>query len=287
MKVKHRPRSSLARRNLEKFMQNRLAVIGGSVLVALVLLCLCAPLLTRWNPSATDPASSFLPFSAQHPLGTDRLGRDMLSRLLYGGRYSIFIGLASALGASAIGVVLGCISGYFGGWADRVLLYVSEMFTIFPQILLILLCVSFMGQSISNIILIFVVTGWSGVYRVVRGKILSLKEEPFVESCRASGIGGASIMFRQLLPNTTGPVIVHVTLATAGYILAEAGLSFLGVGAPADVPTWGNIINAAKRLDVIVNEPMMWLLPGLAICLFVLSINFFGDGLRDVFDPAQ
>lgn len=285
--AKRQARSGLAARNREKFLANKMAVVGGAVLLLVILACALAPLLTPFDPSYSDPYDKLLPPSWEHPFGTDRLGRDLFARVLYGGRYSIFIGLASAIGASAVGVVLGCVSGYFGGFVDRVLLYVSELFSAFPQFLLILLCVGLMGQSMLNVILIFIFTGWSGIYRIVRSRILSLKEEPFVESCRANGIGRASIMFRQLLPNTIGAVIVHTTLATSGYILAEAGLSFLGMGVPSSVPTWGNIINAAKRLDVILNQPMLWIAPGLAISLFVLSINFFGDGLRDVFDPAR
>ena len=279
--------SSLARRNLYKFLQNRLAVAGAAALIAILVLCVGAPLFTKYDPSYCDVSLKSLPMSAEHPLGTDRLGRDLLSRLLYGGRVSIFIGVASAAGASAVGVALGCVSAWVGKFTDRALLYVSELFSAFPQMLLILLCVGFMGQSVSNMIWVFILTGWSGVYRIVRSRILSLKEEPFVECCVANGIGGASIMFRQLLPNAIGPVIVHTTLATAGFILAEAGLSFLGMGAPSDIPTWGNIINAAKRLDVIVGAPVMWIAPGAAISLFVLGINYLGDGLRDVFDPAQ
>lgn len=149
-----------------------------------------------------------------------------------------------------------------------------------------MLCIGFMGKSVRNLLLIFTFTGWPGVMRIVRGRILSLKQEPYVESCRANGISGLSIMFHHLLPNTLGPIIVNTTMNVAGYILSEAGLSYLGLGVPDNVPTWGNIINAAKRLDIIQNLPMLWLAPGLAICLFVLCVNFFGDGLRDALDPT-
>lgn len=280
-------RSSLARRSWQRFFQNKAAVAGGVVLTLILVLCVFAPLFTPYDPAYADVSQKLMPISAAHPLGTDRLGRDLFARLLYGGRYSMFIGLAGAVGASVIGVVLGCIAGWFGRRIDRALLSISELFSVFPQMLLILLCVALMGQSVANMIWVFVLTGWSGVFRIVRSRILSLREEPFVESCVANGISGGSIMFRQLLPNTIGPVIVHTTLATAGFILAEAGLSFLGMGVPNDLPTWGNIINAAKRIDVIVNQPMQWVAPGVAISLFVLSINFLGDGLRDAFDPAQ
>lgn len=279
--------NSLARQRLEKFLYNRLAVVGFVMMMLIILACVLAPLLTPYDPVLIDVTAKELPPSPEHLLGTDRLGRDILARLLYGGRISIWIGLASAIGASVIGVVLGCISGYFGGKTDQVLLYISEIFMTFPRYLLVLICVGLIGQSMNNIILIFIATGWSGTMRIVRAKIMSLKQESFVESCLANGVSGWSIMFRHLLPNTLGPVIVDMTLSVAGSILAEAGLSFLGMGVAADVPTWGNIINAAKRLDIIQNMPLLWISPGLAISLFVLSINFFGDGLRDVFDPAQ
>lgn len=286
-KAKRQARASLASRNWQKFMSNKMAVVGGTVLLLIIGACILAPLLTSQDPSYSDPYSKLLKPSWEHPFGTDRLGRDLFARVLYGGRYSIFIGLVSAIGASLVGVVLGCLSGYIGHVVDKGLLYISELFSAFPQMLLILLCVGLMGQSMLNVVLIFIFTGWSGIYRIVRGRILSLKEEPFVESCRANGISKSAIMFRQLLPNTIGPVIVQTTLATSGFILAEAGLSYLSMGVPSGIPTWGNIINAAKSLDVILGQPALWIAPGAAISLFVLSINFFGDGLRDVLDPAR
>lgn len=279
--------NSLLKQRFNKFMYNRLAVIGFVMMMLIILACVCAPLLTSYDPTFIDVTMKELPPSKEHLLGTDRLGRDIFARLLYGGRISIWIGMASAVGAGLIGVVLGCISGYFGGKLDQVLLYISEIFMTFPRTLLVLICVGLVGQSMANIIWIFILTGWPGTMRIVRGKILSLKEEAFVESCVANGVSGWSIMFRHLLPNTLGPVIVDMTLSVAGSILSEAGLSFLGMGVSPEVPTWGNIINAAKRLDIIQNIPLLWLAPGLAISLFVLSINFFGDGLRDVFDPSQ
>lgn len=214
------------------------------------------------------------------------MGRDIFARILYGGRMSIFIGVASAVGSTLLGAVLGSIAGYRGGKLDQILVYLAELFQIFPQTLLILLCVGLLGQSTLNLLLIFIVTGWAGIMRIVRSKILSLKQEPFIESCMANGISGFSIMFHHMLPNTMGPIIVNTTLSVAGYILSEAGLSFLGMGVPDTVVTWGNIINAAKRLDIVQTMPMLWVAPGAMLCLFTLSINFFGDGLRDILDPT-
>lgn len=275
------------KRNLQKLMTNRLAIIGFVIVMTLVFAAVFAPFLTKYDPTFVNAAERFLPISTEHLLGTDNVGRDVFARILYGGRISLFIGIVSALGASLIGIILGCISGYFGGRTDSVILYIWEIISAFPQTILVLVMVGFAGRGLSNLIIIFSITGWTGVYRIVRSRILSIREEAFVECCRANGIGDASIMFRHMLPNTLGPVIVTITLMTAGYVLAEAGLSFIGLGVEPGIPTWGNIINAAKSLLIIQNYPALWIAPGVAISLFVLGVNFFGDGLRDVFDPKQ
>lgn len=280
-------RSSLMRRNLYKFISNRLAIVGFTIVLILIIAAIFAPIITKYDPSFVDASQRLQPSSSEHLLGTDNVGRDVFTRILYGGRISIFVGIASALGASLIGVMLGCISGYYGGKIDGIILYISETFMSFPQIMLVMILVGFTSRGLSNLIIIFSITGWTHSHRVVRSKILSLREEAFVESCRANGIGGASIMFRHLLPNTLGPVIVTITLQSAGYVLAEAALSFIGLGVDPSIPTWGNIINAAKSLLIIQNHPLLWIAPGVIISLFVLGVNFFGDGLRDVFDPAQ
>lgn len=280
-------KSSLAKRNLERFMKNRLAIVGAIVLIIMLCACIFAPLLTPHDPTHIDPSIRSMDPCAEHLLGTDRVGRDIFARILYGGRMSILVGVVCAVGANILGAALGCIAGYYGGKVDKVLVTIQEMFSIFPQMLLILLCVGFMGQSLANILIIGIITGWAGIMRVVRGRILSLKQEPFVESCRANGISGLSIMFHHLLPNTLGPIIVNTTMSVSGYIMFEASLSYLGYGIPEAIPTWGNIINAAKRLDIVQKEPMLWLAPGLAIGLFVLCINVFGDGLRDALDPSS
>ena len=287
MKGKIKYRSSLAKRSWQKFIRNRMAVIGLIGLTAVVLACLAAPLITPYDPAFIDPSIRELPPSLEHPFGTDRLGRDILARILYGGRWSIMIGVLASLGANLLGSTLGCISGFYGGKVDNVLVALQELFSIFPGTLLIMLCVGVMGKSVTNLLIIFTITGWSGVMRIVRSRILSLKQEPFVESCRANGISGFSIMFRHLLPNSMGPIIVNSTMNVAGYILSEASLSFLGLGVPDNVPTWGNIINGAKRLDIVQNLPMLWIAPAAAICILVLSVNFFGDGMRDALDSSS
>jgi len=287
MSKKEFKKSSLAKRNRQKFLANKLAMVGLVLLIGVVVLSFAAPVFTKHDPNFIDTAIRYQAGSSEHILGTDSVGRDLWARLLYGGRFSIIIGLASAAGSSLIGVILGCVSGYYGGKVDAVIVYISEIFYSFPQLLLVLILVGFAGRGWLNLILIFSLTGWIFGFRIVRSKILSLREETFVESCRANGIGGLSIMFRHMLPNTLGPVIVNATLSTAGFVLNEAALSFIGLGVEADIPTWGNIINAAKSMLVMQNYPWLWIAPGVAISLFVLGINFFGDGLRDVYDPGQ
>lgn len=279
--------SSLTKRSLQRFAQNKLAVAGAIGLILIVLACACAPLLTHYDPGFIDPANRSLAPSKEHLLGTDRVGRDIFARILYGGRWSIFIGIAAAVGANLLGAALGAVSGFYGGKVDRILIAIQEFFQIFPQLLLVVLFVGFIGKGVGNLLLIWTFTGWGSIMRITRSRVLSLKQEPFVESCRANGIGSLSIMFHHILPNTMGPIIVNATMNIAGYILAEAGLAYLGLGVPDSLPTWGNIINAAKRLDIVQTDPLLWIAPGVAICLVVLCVNFFGDGLRDALDPSS
>lgn len=290
MNVKTRTKkqmSSLTKRSLQRFAQNKLAVAGAIGLILIVLACACAPLLTHYDPGFIDPANRSLAPSKEHLLGTDRVGRDIFARILYGGRWSLFIGFAAAVGANLLGAALGAVSGFYGGKVDRILVAIQEFFQIFPQLLLVVLFVGFIGKGVGNLLLIWTFTGWGSIMRITRSRVLSLKQEPFIESCRANGIGSLSIMFHHILPNTMGPIIVNTTMNIAGYILAEAGLAYLGLGVPDSLPTWGNIINAAKRLDIVQTDPLLWIAPGVAICLVVLCVNFFGDGLRDALDPSS
>lgn len=290
MNVKTRTKkqmSSLTKRSLQRFAQNKLAVAGAIGLILIVLACACAPLLTHYDPGFIDPANRSLAPSKEHLLGTDRVGRDIFARILYGGRWSIFIGIAAAVGANLLGAALGAVSGFYGGKVDRILIAIQEFFQIFPQLLLVVLFVGFIGKGVGNLLLIWTFTGWGSIMRITRSRVLSLKQEPFIESCRANGIGSLSIMFHHILPNTMGPIIVNATMNIGGYILSEAGLAYLGLGVPDSLPTWGNIINAAKRLDIVQTDPLLWIAPGVAICLVVLCVNFFGDGLRDALDPSS
>uniref|UniRef100_UPI0035B0EA13 ABC transporter permease n=1 Tax=Devosia sp. TaxID=1871048 RepID=UPI0035B0EA13 len=193
----------------------------------------------------------------------------------------------SALISAAVGVIIGCYAGYVGGWLDAVMMRISEAIMAFPEIILVLMLVSIMGQSLFNIMAIFIVGGWCGIYRLVRARMLSLREEEYVQALRSFGLNRALISFKHMLPNALGPVMVNITLSTAAFILQEAGLSFLGLGVPLAIPTWGNILNVAQDLTVLQKNWWLWLPVGTVISLFVLSVNFIGDGLRDATDPTQ
>jgi peptide/nickel transport system permease protein len=268
-------------------MNNRLAVAGIVILSIMLVLCFGAPLFAPYNPAKMDLRNNLSPPSGSHWFGTDKIGRDIFSRVLFGGRMSMAIGMGSAIGTSLIGVVLGCYAGYKGKWLDAVIFRISEIFMSFPQIILVMLLVTMVGQKTSNLVIIFMFTGWGSLYRMVRARILSLKEEEYVQALRAFGIGDLSICFKHMLPNAITPIVVNFTLNTAMFILQEAALSFLGLGVPMEIPTWGNILNAANDFTILQRVWWIWLPVGTVISLFVLSINFVGDGLRDSADPMQ
>lgn len=274
-------------RALKKLFSNKLTVVGLIVFSLILLACMFAPLLTQYDPLAVDMKSILKPPSSEHILGTDKIGRDIFSRILYGGRLSILIGFGSALGCAVIGVLLGCYSGYKGGILDAILVRISEIFMSFPQLILVLMLVAIIGQSASNIILIFIICGWGSVFRMARSQILSIREEEYVQSLKVFGLNDFVICYKHMLPNIIGPVSVNITLSTAMFILEEAALSFLGLGVPLEIATWGNILNASQDLFTLQNNWWMWLPVGIVISLFVMSINFVGDGLRDSTDPTS
>lgn len=279
--------SSLLKRNVRKFYRNKLAMLGLIVILIIVFMCVAAPLFTEYDPAKPDFGAMTVAPGGEHLLGTDKLGRDLFARVLYGGRMSILIGVTGAFFGSLIGVVLGSIAGYFGGWIDSLLIRISEVFQTFPEMILILILGAVVGQGVGNLLFIFAITGWMTTFRMVRNEFLALRSETYVQVCEAFGMSKSAIMFKQILPNVLSPVIVSTTVNIAGFILSEAGLSFLGVGVPSDVPTWGNILNAAKSIEVVSNYWWLWAIPGSVITVFVLAVNFFGDGLRDVLDPKQ
>ena len=283
--------TKLTNRTLRKLTSNKLAVIGVLLFVVICVLCFGTPLFTKYDPMMFDLRAKMAAPSVEHILGTDQMGRDVWARILYGGRISIIVGLGSALGAALLGVVLGLYVGYKGGLLDNILIKISDIFQSIPQMVLIIIIVALVGQSMENLIVIFILTGWPGMYRMTRSKVLSLKQQEFVQALRAFGISDVKIAFKHLLPNTLGPVVVNITLSTAMFILQEASLSVLGYGVPMEIATWGNIINVITNGGTIRFDWLqywwMWLPCAIMLILFVLSINFIGDGLRDASDPTQ
>ena len=280
--------SSLMKKNIRKFLRNKLAVLGLVIVVVMIIASIMSVVL-KLNYSTPDLRNmKVAPGTEGHIFGTDTIGRDLFARVLYGGCYSIFIGVFSSVMSDIIGAVLGAIAGYFGGKADKLLVRISELFQTFPQLVLVMMLVAISGtRGMTNIIMIFTFTGWMTTFRMVRNEFMSIKSETYVKVCEAFGMNRINIMFKQILPNVMTPIIVSTTTNVAVYILQEATLSFIGLGISDQTPTWGNILNAAKSVSVVTNQWWIWVFPGLAITLFVLAINFLGDGLRDVLDAKQ
>jgi peptide/nickel transport system permease protein len=281
-----RPFASPMRRTWRRFLRHRLAVVGGAIVILLTLISIAAPILSPYDPIIdADYHNIRKPPSATHLLGTDGNGRDVLSRAMWGGRVSIFVGLAAALVSVSIGTVIGLASGYLGGKTDFWLMRLTEVVMTIPTLIIIISLVAVLGPSMFNIIGVIGIFGWAGIARLVRGEVLSLRERDFVMASRCVGASAPRMMFRHILPNVLAPIIVAGTFAIAFAILQEAGLSFLGLGVQIPTPTWGNMLTGAQSGTILESMPWLWVPPGLLITLVVLSINFLGDALRDALDP--
>ncbi len=281
---------------LRRFRRHRLAVMGAAILVVMVLAVVAGPLVYRVPIDEIDFRAKLQSPSRAHPFGTDDLGQDLLARMLYGGRISLAVGVTAMLIAITIGTAIGAISGYVGGVADHTFMRITDLFLALPQLPLLLLIVYLFRDALKRIlgpeagvfVMIVVVIGglrWMPVTRLVRAQFLSLREKEFVEAARGLGAAAPRQVWRHILPNALGPVIVAGSLDVAAAIIAESSLSFLGLGFPPDIPTWGRILYDAK--DNLDFAPHWALLPGTAIFLTVLSINYLGDGLRDALDPRK
>jgi peptide/nickel transport system permease protein len=270
----------------ERFRAHRPAVLGVLVLAALALFSAAAPLISPYDPDKTQLLLIYDPPSLAHPFGTDDLGRDLATRILYGGRVSLSIGLLAVTVAVSIGTLVGVAAGYYGGLTDSILMRFVDMMYSFPRLfLLILFGVFFKGMTIGVIVLVLGVLSWMTTSRLVRASFLSLKEREFVEAARSVGASDARIIFRHILPNSLAPIIVAATLGVAAAIIAESTLSFLGLGIQPPTSSWGNMLNhATTDMD---KAPWIAIFPGLFIFLAVVSINFIGDGLRDALDPRH
>jgi peptide/nickel transport system permease protein len=270
-----------------RFQRHRPALAGAAILLVLVAVAVVGPLVFRLDPYAVDLSAYRKPPSASHWLGTDSAGRDVLSRLVYAARVSLSVGIVAVGIYGAIGIVLGGVSGFYGRWVDSLIMRAGDVVMAFPRLIIIISVASILGPSIYNVMLIIGLLSWPPIARLVRGMVLSLREREFVLAARAVGVGDERIMFRHILPNVLGPILVAATFGTAGAILLEASLSFLGLGVQPPTASWGNMLNAAQSLSILESMPWLWLPPGLMIGITVLSLNFVGDGLRDAHDPHQ
>jgi peptide/nickel transport system permease protein len=277
------PRRGEMRQFWRTFSHNQLALCGGAVVSVLVLLAVLAPALAPWDPNRPDTHKILAAPSSSHWFGTDPLGRDVLSRVLYGSRVSLSVGFVSVGIAAAIGLLLGSAAGYYGGVVDNVVMRLVDLMLVFPRFFLLLAVLAFLKPSIWTIMTVIGVTGWMGVARLVRAEFLTLREREFVIWSESIGAGALRIIFRHILPNAIAPILVAMTLGIPAAILTEAGLSFLGLGVQPPYATWGNILNDGR--DYIEIAWWLTLYPGLAILITVLSYNLVGEGIRDALDP--
>lgn len=265
-----------------KLRKNHLALAGAGIVLLMFLFAFLAP-FTGKDPSAIDISKRLLSPCWSYPLGTDDLGRDVLTRILYGARISLLVGFVSVGIATLIGIVLGAVSGFYASWVDSVVMRFVDIMLCFPTFFLILAVIAFLEPSIWNIMIIIGLTGWMGVARLVRAEFLSLRERDFVLAARALGALDMRIIFRHILPNAMSPVLVTATLGVAGAILTESALSFLGIGVQPPTPSWGNMLITGKQ--TLGSAWWLSVFPGLAILLTVLGYNLLGEGIRDALDP--
>jgi len=266
-----------------RLLENKLTVAGGVIVSVLLAASLLAPFIAPYDPAPIHVDRVLVPPCKEHPLGTDQLGRDVLSRIIWGGRISLLVGFVAVGIATAIGVVLGAVAGYYGGWVDGLIMRLVDVMLCFPAFFLILAVVALLEPSIWNIMVVIGLTSWMGVARLVRAEFLSLKERDFVLAARSLGARPARIIFVHILPNAMGPVFVSAILGIGSAILTESALSFLGIGVQPPTPSWGNMLTAGK--DHLEIAYWLSLFPGLAILLTVLGYNLLGEGIRDALDP--
>ena len=267
----------------ERFLKNKMAVAGSLVVLLLFAVSLLAPWIAPYDPSMIELTQVLAAPSSAHPFGTDQLGRDVLSRMIWGARISLKVGFVATGIAILLGAILGAVSGYYGRWVDAVIMRFVDIMLCFPAFFLILAVIAILEPSIWNIMIIIGLTGWMGITRLVRADFISLKERDFVLAARVIGASDLRIIFVHILPNAMASILVAATLGVAGAILTESALSFLGIGVQPPTPSWGNILTAGKD-----NIDIAWwlsLYPGLAILITVLGYNLLGEGIRDSLDP--
>jgi len=270
---------------LRRFLRHRLAVISLVLLALLILAAIFAPLIAPYDPLAQDANNTLIGPSSTHLLGTDDLGRDILSRLIYGGRVTLTIGFGATAVVLLLGIVIGAVAGYAGGWVDNVLMRFVDLVLSFPALFLLLILAAAAGVSLLSIILFIGLFGWMYLARLVRGEFLVLREMEYIEAARAVGVGGWRTVWRHMLPNTIASIIVNATFSIAAAMYIEAALDFLGFGLSPEIPTWGNML--AESESYIAVNPLLTIAPGVVLTIAILAVNFVGDGLRDAFDPRS
>ena len=271
-------------RAARRFIRHRPALFGAIAILFLLLVAVLAPVVAPYDPNDVNSDRRYQSPDSQNLFGTDKAGRDLLSRLIYGTRVSMSVGIVAVSIQVAIGFFMGALSGYLGGKVDMAIMRFTDVMMTFPTFVLALILVGVLGPSIFNVILALSLFTWPGLARLIRGQVLSLREYEFILAARAVGVGHLRMLGQHIFPNLIGPLMVATTLGMAGAILAETGLSFLGLGVRPPTATWGTLIRDARYIFTLSEMPWLWLPPGLAISLAVLSINFIGDGLRDAFD---
>jgi peptide/nickel transport system permease protein len=279
------PTAATVKHNLTyaRIKKNKMAVTGLAIILLLIVVAIFAPFLAPHHPYQQDLERALLKPSTEYFFGTDDFGRCIFSRVIFGTRISLAIGVIVTAISAIIGTVLGMLAGFYGGVIDEIIMRVADIFLAFPGLILALVVAGLLGPGMFNLLFALALVGWMGYARVVRGAVLAEKEKDFVETARALGAGSFYIMYRHLLPNVLAPVIVMATLGIGQAILAAAGLSFLGLGVQPPIPVWGSMLSDGKIF--LQTAPHLTIFPGLAILITVLSFNFLGDGLRDVFDP--
>lgn len=276
---------SLWQIGIDKFLKNKLALIGLIGVILIISMAIFAPLLAPYDPAYQSLTNTLAPPGKDHFLGTDELGRDTFSRLLYGARVSLLVSFTAVIGMKTIGIVVGALAGYFGGVLDSILMRLVDVIISFPQIFLLITMLAVLEPGLRTIILVFIFFSWTGTARLVRGEFLSLRSRDFVLAAQTMGLSTPKIIFSHILPNAMGPVIVSSTLSIGGVILSESALSFLGLGIQPPTPSWGNMLQGAQDYSIMLNAWWYPLFPGMMILITILAFNFVGDGLRDALDP--
>lgn len=276
---------SFGQLTLKRFMRDKWAVTGVVVILIVLAAVLSAPFLCKYAPETINGTMVRQAPSAEHILGTDDLGRDIFSRLLYGGRVSMTVAVAATVLQLFLGILLGSLAGYLGNWVDSLIMRIADVFMCFPFYIIAVCLAAILGPGLRNTVLILGFLGWPSLCRMVRAEILSIRENDYIMAAKSLGLHSGEIMFRHILPNVMSPVIVSATLSVAGAIMSEASLSYLNLGVKIPQPSWGNMLSAAQSMNTLINEWWRWVPPGVCIMVVILSINYIGEGLRKAMTP--